>query len=138
MKVNRCVIFTKALALHKSVKHDPSMLNKSLIIEFSGEDGVDAGALRNDFFEEVLRQADGKFFEGQEKRRIPRYHWGSEEDLEIVGYMIAHSLLQRGPGFPCIHPGLVHYLLTRNVAFESLNDSSILPIKNDIPRDASH
>ena len=59
------------------------MLNKSLITEFSGEDGVDAGALRNDFFEEALRQADGKFFKGQ-KRKIPTYHWGSDEDLEIV------------------------------------------------------
>ena len=40
VKVNRSGIFTKALALYKSVKHDLSLLNKSLIIEFSGKDGV--------------------------------------------------------------------------------------------------
>ena len=51
--------------------------------------------------------------------------------------MIAHSLLQRGPGFPYLYPGLVHYPLTRNVAIESLNDSSILPVKDDIPMNVS-
>ena len=43
----------------------------------------------------------------------------------------------RGPRMPCLHPGLVHYLQTKNVAIESLNDSSILPIKDDIPLNAS-
>lgn len=137
VKVNRAVIFTKALALYKGAKHDPSILKKSVIVEFSGEEGVDAGALRNDFYEEALRQADIKFFEGQPGRRVPRCHWGSEESLEIVGCMIAHSLLQRGPGLPCLHPGLVHYLVTKNIAIESLNDSSILPVKDDIPQNAS-
>ena len=59
VKVNRAVIFTEALALYKSAKHESSNLRKSIIIiEFSGEEGVDAGALRNDFFEEALRQAN--------------------------------------------------------------------------------
>lgn len=137
VKVNRAVIFTKALSLYKVANHEPSMLKKSIIVEFSGEEGVDAETLKNNFFEEALRQADVKFFEGQPERRVPRCHWGSEESLEIVGCMIAHSLLQRGPGFPCLHPGLVHYLLTKNVAIESLNDSSILPVKDDIPMNAS-
>ena len=109
VKVNRAVIFTKALALYKGARHDPSTLKKSIIIEFSGEDRVDTGALRNDFFKEALRQADIKLFEGQPGRRVSR-HCGSEESLEIIGCMIVHSLLQRGLGFPCIHPGLVHYL----------------------------
>lgn len=85
VKVNRAVIFSKAKALCKGAVHNPSILHKSIIVEFSGEEGADAGALRNDFFEESLRQANVTFFEGQEGRRIPRYHWGSQEELEIVG-----------------------------------------------------
>ena len=57
--------------------------------------------------------------------------------MEIVGCMMAHSLLQRGPGMPCLHPGLVHYLVTNNVAIESVNDSTIIPVKDDITVNAS-
>ena len=86
VKVNRAVIFTKALALYKSTKHEhePSNLRKC-ITEFSGEEGVDAGALRNDLFEEALRQANMKFFKGQPGRKVPGYHWGLEENMEVVG-----------------------------------------------------
>ena len=41
-----------------------------------------------------------------EKRRLPCYHWGIETEMEMVGAMVAHSILQRGPGFKCIHPAL--------------------------------
>ena len=37
------------------------------MVEFSGEEGVDAGALKNDFYEECLRQADKQFFQGKEE-----------------------------------------------------------------------
>lgn len=39
--------------------------------------------------------------------------------------------------FPCIHPALFHYLLTKDVDIESLNGSAMLPVIGDIPRDAS-
>ena len=57
--------------------------------------------------------------------------------MEIVSCMMAHSLLQRGPGMPCLHPGLVHYLITKNVAIESVNDSTIIPVKDAIPLNTS-
>ena len=35
--------------------HDPSILKKNLIIEFAGEEGIDAGALRCEFFEQLMK-----------------------------------------------------------------------------------
>ena len=80
------------------------------IRELRSEEGVNVGALRNDFFEEALIQANKHYFEGEDTRRVPRYHWGADVDLEFV---VAHSYLQRGPGFPCIRPTLVNYILTK-------------------------
>ena len=33
---------------------DPSRLKKNLMIHFTGESGIDAGALKNEFFTRVL------------------------------------------------------------------------------------
>ena len=76
--MNRAVIFTKALALYKSAKHYPSNLRKSIIIEFSGEEGVGVGA-SDDSFGEASRKANMKLFEGQPGRRVPRYHGGQRK-----------------------------------------------------------
>ena len=58
VKMNRAVIFSKAKALYKGAIHDPSILHKSIVVEFSGEERADVGALKNDFFEGFLRQAN--------------------------------------------------------------------------------
>ena len=135
--VNHACIWNKAKSVYKGAVHDESILHKYVTIEFCGEEGVDAGALRNDFFEETLRQANDSYFEGQDERRIPKCHCGAETELEMVGCMTGHSVLQRGPGLPCLHPALVHYMLTKEVDFESNSvNESILPTKDDIPMNA--
>ena len=45
--------------------NDPEQLRKELQIEFVG--GVDAGALRNEFFEVLLREMNELLFEGREQ-----------------------------------------------------------------------
>ena len=65
--VNRACIWNKAKSVYKGAVHDESILHKYVTIEFCGEEGVDAGALRNDFFEETLRQANDAYFEGQDE-----------------------------------------------------------------------
>ncbi len=68
---------------------------------FSGEDGIDGGALRNEFFVSALRSLNEEFFEGSQEKRLPRCHWGCEVEQNMAGALVAHSL---GPGFPCLHP----------------------------------
>ena len=43
---------------------------------------------------------------GQEDRRVPKCHWGSTFELEMIGAMVAHSVLQGGPGLPSLHPAV--------------------------------
>ena len=67
IKTNRACMWNKAKALYKNALHNKTMLKQKIMVEFSGEEGVDAGALKNDFYEECLRQADKQFFQGKEE-----------------------------------------------------------------------
>ena len=93
-----------------------------------GEEGVDAGALQNDFFESVLKHLNDKLFEGTEFRRVPKKDWALEHWFEMAGMIISHSLIQRGPGFPCMCPAVYNYMVYRS------KDRAMqeLPLKEDI------
>ena len=108
------------------------------MIEFSGEEGADAGALTFEFFETVLQKVNEEWFEGSDTRRIPRCHWGCETELLMAGCVIAHSILLGGPGFPCIHPAIFHMMIFGDLHVH-LSDvpADDLPTAEDIPRDAS-
>lgn len=49
--------------------------HEQLVVEFEGEKGVDAGALRSTFCELLIREVDQHLFEGDEKRHIPKKDW---------------------------------------------------------------
>ena len=59
--VNRSCIWQKACVWYKVALVDSSRL-KNLMIEFSGEAGLDAGALRNEFLTTVLQEMNVHFF----------------------------------------------------------------------------
>lgn len=67
------------------------------------EDAVDAGALRLEFYGDLLRSVNNTLFEGKPDHRAPLYSWENVYLMKMGGIMIAHSLLQRGPGYamPC-------------------------------------
>ena len=136
LKTNRHCIWNKARVFYKRAVLSPSLLKQGLMIEFSGEEGADAGALRLEFFEKVLQEVNENWFEGSEERRIPRCHWGSEVELEMAGTMVAHSLLLGGPGLPCVHPGVYHMMVFGDSCISDLHADN-LPNSEDIPRDAS-
>ena len=98
--MTRSCIINKAKVYYKGCIHQPSQLKRSLLIQFMGEEGVDGGALKNDFFTAYLRHIQEELFEGQANQLVPRSHWGSDCEFEMAGAAIAHSLLLGGPGFP--------------------------------------
>ena len=136
LKTNRHCMWNKARVFYKRAIYSPSLLKQGLMIEFSGEEGADGGALRLEFFEKILQEVNDAWFEGNEERRIPRCHWGAEVELEMAGTMVAHSLLLGGPGFPCIHPAVFHMMVFGDSSIGDLHADS-LPTTEDIPRDAS-
>lgn len=134
MTTNRACMWNKAQIFYKRAMHDPSLLRKGLVISFSGEEGIDAGALRLEFFEKILLEVNEEYFEGDMQRRVPKCHYGCEMQLQLAGTIVAHSLLLGGPGLPCIHPGLLHVVVKDSL--EGL-EAHELPRKSDIPLNAA-
>lgn len=137
IKTNRSCIWNKARVFYKrAITTSPSMLRKTLVIEFSGEEGSDAGALSFEIFQAVLQQMNDECFEGKEEKRIPRSRWGSELELEMAGAMIAHSILLGGPGFPCLHPAVFHSVVHGDIESGSIVATDLLTAE-DIPLNAA-
>ena len=57
----RSCIFNSGLSYYKMVKNKTSLLTANLKINFAGEEGVDGGALRKEFFQMFLTTADERY-----------------------------------------------------------------------------
>lgn len=136
VKVSRSCIWNKAKMFYKAALNNPQVLRKNLVIQFSGEEGLDLGALKKEFFAETLRSISHELFEGQSTRLLPKCQWGDDTEYRIAGVAIAHSILQGGPGFSCLHPALYRYIITQTSEDYSC-DVEELPCVEDIPRNAS-
>ena len=111
--VNRDDVWCICLGFYKAALKHPERLAKNLSVKFvgSGEMGIDVGALRNEFFSLCLDEAVKRLFEG-DVVLIPRRGIGSKSiQFEVVGAMIAHSVLQGRPAFPFLAEWVVDYLL---------------------------
>ena len=131
INTSRSCVWNSAQTFYKKALRDNQLLSKNLIIRFSGEEGVDAGALRNEFFEKVLQVINDNYFEGRQTKRLPKCHLGVEVEFEMIGLAIGHSLISGGPGFRCIHPAIVRFLLA-----EEPRSHFELPSIEDIPKNA--
>ncbi len=98
------------VAFYKGCKAKPDKLKKELMIQFTGEAGADSGALRREFFEDAIREANLNLLEGDDDCQILKKDWGMEPMYEMMGSLIAHSLLQNGPGLKCLSPATYDYL----------------------------
>lgn len=72
----------------------PTLRSGQLAVEYVGQTGVDAGAIRGDF---LVTDLDRKLFEGNPYRWLPLKDREMEGMFEIAGMMQAHSVLQGGP-----------------------------------------
>lgn len=129
--VERDNLWCNILAFYKKTLTDKARLRKKLVVSFEGEDGVDAGALSAEFFQLALDQIKKRLFQGKPERVLPIKDSTKSMLFQIAGMITAHSLVQGGPGFPCLSPAVYHYMLGKceDVAFH-IN-------KEDIPLTAS-
>ena len=138
IEVARACIPNKAAAFYKASVHKPSLLRKNLLITFSGEEGIDAGALKIDFFLSYFKDIKNELFEGVSNRLVPKNY--NESALEIAGAAVAHSILLGGPGFPTLHPA-VYAHLARNTELYYSNAENVaiadFPCADDIPLNLS-
>ena len=57
-----------AVCFYKNAMVKPGKLRKELVVHFEGETGADSGALRLEFFEDTIYQANLCLFEGENDR----------------------------------------------------------------------
>ena len=99
-----------------------SNFDSSVAIKFQirGEPVVDTGGVLRQVYESVfLKIAKGEgcngvqMFQGPLKRVLPSYRSSTilSGTFKILGKIIAHSLVQGGPGFPYLCPTLFWYIL---------------------------
>ena len=137
ISVDKENLWSRAVAFYKGMKRNPKRFKRQLVVEFEGEEGVDAGALRSTFFELLIREMDKNLFEGNATRRIPKKDWGLSSVFEIGGMILAHSVLNGGPGFPCLLPAIYHCILTGNVDDSSL-PVEMMPSVDDLPQSLAY
>lgn len=122
--------WASVVSFYKGALHNHDKLKRCLVVVFenSGEQGYDAGALRKEFFDDALAAACEHLFEGNESRRIPRKDIALELVLEVTGMIFAHSVLQGGPGMPCLF--VFDYIISGDT-------NKCFPVKDDIPLNMS-
>ena len=119
-------LWQSAICFYKNAMIKPVKLFKEPVIHYNGEAGAYSGALQREFFEDTIYQGNLYLFEGEDDRRIVKKDWGLEVLCEIFGMIVAHSVLQEGPGFPCLCPCMFQYLSTEK-------SDECFPVKEDIP-----
>lgn len=72
---------------------------------------MDAGALRLEFFGDLLRNINNTLFEEKPDHRVPLYSWENIYLMKMAGIMVSHSILQNGPGMPCLTPYVYEFII---------------------------
>jgi hypothetical protein len=118
-------LWLSVMSFYKSSLSKSYKIRRELVVDFqrTGEVGADSGALRKEFFEGAIEQANARLLEGEDERRVLKKDWGMELEYESFGTLVAHSILQEGPGIPCLSP----------CAFQYLIGEDTYPVKEDIP-----
>lgn len=112
LTLNRQELWQRATCFYKATKNSPEKLGRNLVVVLEEEEGIDAGALRGYFFEQLLKEVNERLFEGDIFRRVPKKDSELDCYFELAGRMVAHSVLQGGPSLDCLCPAVVATLLS--------------------------
>ncbi len=71
---NQESLWMAVISFYKNAKSRPQKLQKQ-VVHFKGEAGADSGSLQWEFFEDGLKEANARLFDGEDDRRIPKKDW---------------------------------------------------------------
>ncbi len=117
LRVDQNYVLEEALAYYKSPEFQPYA---KMIIQYKGQSAIDTGGVLRQFFTDVFTQImEGggdlpPLFEGYVYRKLPVHNAGTVLSgvLELVGKIIAHSIIQAGIGPCCLSPPVYRFLAT--------------------------
>ena len=107
--VKREDIWREALCFYKKCLTNPEKVWDSPAVCFEGEDGLDGGAMKAEFFELLLEQIRKRLFEGDEYL-IPVGDSSKGLLLKLAEVIISHSLIHWGPSFSALSPAIYYHI----------------------------
>ena len=100
--ISREHLWREGLLFYKASLGNKEKLFKKLSLQFIGEEGIDGGALTNEFFTLLFSEIKSQLFEHVNSKTwlfVPKRTGGNLQIFKIVGMIVAHSILQGGPLF---------------------------------------
>ena len=129
LKVDPEDIINDALAFYKSPGFDPEC---PIRVYFSNQPAIDTGGVRRQFysnlFTTIIESQSLKLFESPLNNLMFAYNQQALNTgiVKFLGKMVAHSILQNGPGFPCLSLAHYYYISTddigKSTAYASIAD----------------
>ena len=114
LEVDRLNLWMDALRFYKKNISDYGFMTKSFYITFKGEDGVDGGALKQEFFTLLLTEIVKRIFEGQDNNMFLLKDISKCTLFKVAGMIIVHSLLEGCPdGLPIMAEHALFYQICR-------------------------
>ena len=133
LAVKRDELWMGALRFYKIAIKETEKLWQPLAIIFQEEEGLDAGALKTEFFELLLKEIQKRLFEGRDESKVPLRDSSKAFLLKLAGVAISHSIIQKGPVFGALSPAVYYYLAACDPDLVASQMG-----KNDVPKNAGN
>ena len=103
----------------KYYKRSTVDMRRPLSLSFRGTPTIDAGGPKRQFFTDTLNALKDEYnlFEGSEDRLLPVYSTSvlASGLLKVIGQVIVHSVLFKGPAFAFLAPCIYKYISSGSV-----------------------
>ncbi len=110
--VDRDAIWISVIRFYKRAMGDKSCLTKELMVRFEDEPGIDARALKREFFDLALKEIKLRLLEGPEDSLLPIKDSSKGLFFWIAGAVVVHSVIQGcATGIQFLAPCVYSYLL---------------------------
>ena len=122
-----------ALRFYKTGIKEAEKLWQPLAIIFQEEEGLDAGALKTEFFELLLKEIQLRLFEDPDESKVPLRDGSKAFLLKLAGVAISHSIIQNIPVFGDLSPAVYYHLAACDPDLVTSQMG-----KNDVPKNAGN
>ena len=116
LSVDREHLFQDSVPLFKKAVFD---FQSPIKVLFENEPAIDGGGPRREYFTLLLRSLVSpanpiRLFEGAANRLLPIHNTDALRSnlFKVCGCMVAASIVNGGPGFPCLSPAVYSYLVS--------------------------
>ena len=110
LAVRRDELWMGALRFYKMAINETAKLWQPLAIIFQEEEVLDAGGLKTQFFELLLKEILKRLFEDRDESKVPLRDSSKAFLLKLAGVAILRSIIQKGPVFGALSPAVYYHL----------------------------